>query len=192
MSDWSKCTVSRAALTIYLHQDKECPHPYDCRFWDGLRERCSIRLATDTLAVEVVLNKLNRLGWSDSSIAKYMGVTPSVVSRWRGGKAPVPEERMAQLESLLTSLRNQAGIGCDTAYTKMEMGIYIRRLLNFLNNRGYNDSRIAWYLGLAKSSVSHWRIGRNMPRKDRLEDLEKLADELSAGDKDRNRSEQAY
>jgi len=184
MSDWAKCLKSRAALSIYLSQEKECPHPYDCRFWDGLRERCAIRLVSDTLAVELVLNRLNRLGWPDKRVAEELGVTPSSVSRWRSGKAPVPEERMPQLHELLARLETEdAGrdkhIMEDGSVSKSEKVTYVRRLLNFLNSHGYNDSRVAWYLGLARSSVSNWRSGRNLPRKEDLFELEKLRDELS-------------
>ena len=184
MSDWAKCSRSRAALSIYLSREKECPHPYDCRFWDGLRERCTIRLASDTLAVELVLDRLNRLGWPDRRVAKEIGVTPSNVSRWRSGKAPVPEERMPQLQALLGRLeaedaREDRHIMGDASVYKAEKAAYVRRLLNFLNNHGYNDSRVAWYLGLARSSVSNWRNGRNLPRRGVVDELDELRDELS-------------
>lgn len=184
MSDWAKCPRSRAALSIYLSQEKECPHPYDCRFWDELRKECTIRLASDTLAIELVLNRLNRLGWTDKRVAEELGVTPSVISRWRKGKMPVPEERMTQLQALLRRLEaedssNDKYIMENGSVSKTEKVAYVSRLLNFLNSHGYNDSRVAWYLGLARSSVSNWRSGRNLPRKEDVAELDKLRDELS-------------
>lgn len=184
VSDWAKCPKSRAALTIYLHRNKECPHPYDCRFWDGLRERCTIRLASDTLAVEVVLNRLKRLDLTDSMIASSLGVSKSVVSRWRSGKAPITEERMAELESLLRNLREQASIEEDAIesqiYFKADMARYVRSVLNFLNKHGYNDAGVAWYLGVSKSAVSKWRRGETVPCNDRLKAMEELEEELAA------------
>lgn len=53
---WSRCPRSRAALTIFLHREKDCPHPYDCRFYDERTGGCLVRLGCEAPMVETVLD----------------------------------------------------------------------------------------------------------------------------------------
>lgn len=115
----------------------------------------------------------------------------STVSRWRPGKVPCPERHMARLEAMSRELRSEHGGDYEDAtywmiIYRFEGVKYVRRMLNYLNNRGRSDADIARYLGRSKTLVSKWHA-RTPPNERDLEELEHLRDETVAAEEEKKR-----
>ena len=93
--------MTRAMLSIYKNRSR-CPRPDDyCKFRDSRTGECGVRLMSEAAMGELLLRELNRLNRSDLEISDRLDVARATVSRWRHGRAKMPERRMCQLELML-------------------------------------------------------------------------------------------
>lgn len=191
MTDWGKCPVTRAMLSIYKNRGR-CPFPEGCQFWDKRTGGCGVRLMSEAARGELLLHELNRLGCDDIEISSRLDVARSTVSKWRHGKVKVPERRMCQLELVLAEILDVSkdaaaeDIAESRAYHREEITAEVRRVLRFLNAHGWGGSRVAQFCGVARTAVSKWRRGLGMPTEKHFEALMEKYDEVSAEYKSRN------
>ena len=147
------------------------------------------------MELQQALDELQGLGWFNSALADFLGVTPQTVSTWRSGRfTPIAPGMVLlaarRLKGVTPPLKRAARSGQAGDLDPEDGRAAAIKALEEVRALGWSDNALADTFGVSRQSVSAWRHGRADPSSFRLMLLaiEELTSEGPPGGRNRART----